>query len=148
MAPLWAASGDDDSDVEQSIPSSAFTRGDCLVLTSSSSLSKADTLPAVATNKVSGIAMANSTQSILNKVPFKIINDNQLWWSDITTTLTSHITVGELCGIAGFVTGDYVDPSTATSRVICVRGMQEINQSTRSRVLVKFLTSTVETSFE
>ena len=64
-------------------PASAFSKGDILCYTSASSLSKLPE-PAPVSIKVAGVATADSTQSIKNRVTFIKVTDETVFWSDAT----------------------------------------------------------------
>lgn len=134
---------------DHSIPVSAFSTGDVLVLTSASSLSRiSETWPTG--GKYCGIALGSSLQSISNKVPYLIPNDDTTFWASIDTTLTSELTPGQQCDVIyGAGNGRYYVTSSANSaRAVIVKGTKEVDQSTESRALVRLLTSGAQSVFE
>ena len=132
----------------EGIPVSAFSKGDLLTLTSSSSLSRIGELfPSGA--KIVGIALADSNQSVLNKVPYQAVTDETLCWASADTAISA-LTVGSRLDIAyGVGNGRcYVTNASSNSiRAIVVKGSLEIDQSDNSKVLVRLLTSGAETAF-
>ena len=127
--------------IEDGVPSSAFSRGDVLVLDSASSLSGYDIL---GIGPVFGIALADSVNSIFNRVPVSIPHADTIYLSACTPNST--FTVGEKFDIVRDANGrSIVDSSQLTLRVVVVRpqagppygGVK--NQSVESRIMVKFL---------
>lgn len=92
---LWYAHGP----VREStgIPASAFSKGDLLMFTSASSLSRIPTssasVGALATGVIVGVAKASSLESINNQVPYVVATEQTVFWSDATTG--SQYTAGE-----------------------------------------------------
>lgn len=83
---LWYAAGPEH--VSEGIPASAFSKGDFLVYNSASSLSRLQTSTnslGAAIADIVGIAMADSLESINNKVPYLVLQENTVLWSDCTT---------------------------------------------------------------
>ena len=138
---LWYAHGSYREST--SIPSSAFSKGDLLMYTSASSLSRIPTstasVGALPKGTVIGIAKASSLESINNQVPYILAQANTVFWSDITTA--SQMTAGEgldveYTGATFRVTTSAIspmlriDPNGATQDVI--------GQSSTSRAKVRF----------
>ncbi len=127
--------------IEDGVPASAFSRGDVLILTSASSLSGWDVL---GLGPVFGIALANSVDSINDRVPVSIPHADTIYLSACTPNST--FTVGEKFDILLDANGrSIVDTSQTTMRVVVVRpqagppygGVKD--QSVESRIMVKFL---------
>jgi hypothetical protein len=115
---------------------SAFSRGDVLVLNASSNLSRAPDTTAI--DRV-GVALANSTDSILNKVTYAVPGADQIFWASIVPGQIW--TVGSIATISYSAASGY-HTSTATLSgfpVTVVAGTAETNQSGESRVLVQFI---------
>ena len=127
--------------IEDGVPGSAFSRGDVLILTSASSLSKWNVL---GIGPVFGIALAHSVNSINDRVPVSIPHADTVYLSACTPG--SVYTVGEKFDILEDGNGrSIVDSSQLTMRVVVVRpqagppygGVKD--QSVESRIMVKFL---------
>jgi hypothetical protein len=133
---FWHAYGP--YEMGEGIPASAFSKGDILTYNSSSSLSRANN---TATNDdIAGIATADSTQSIGDKVTFVKVNSDTVFWADVnagsaqTRGALSSLSYTAAVGHAVLSTG------TAGNRVIIERGPANIpQQSVQSRVLVRFI---------
>ena len=138
---FWYAGGD--YTAEQGIPASAFSKGDLLMLNSSSSLSR---VPSVATgihgDDVVGIALADSTQSIRNRVSYIVPQPDTLFWASLSTNESS-VTPGTECDLFFDATDQnryYVEPGSSNSaKVVIVRGTADVDQSVQSKALVKFI---------
>ena len=128
-------------DIRHTVPSSAFSKGDLLVLTSNSSISRAATstnsLGAIANGTIAGVAMASSLDSIANLVPWLVAYPATVYWSDATsgsqmtpgekldfeyTGATFRVTTSAITPIA------MIDPNGASQDVV--------GQSTTSRVKI------------
>ena len=84
---IWYASGPER--YSTGIAASAFSKGDILVYTSASSLSRLQTSSAslgAAIGEIVGIALASSLESIANQTPYLVLKENTVCWSDCTTT--------------------------------------------------------------
>lgn len=114
---------------------SAFSRGDVLVLNATSSLSRA---PDTVGIDRAGIALADSTKSIQDKVTYAVPGADQIFWADIVAGSTW--AVGSIATIAYSAASRY-HASTATTGLAStvVAGTAEINQSGASRILVQLV---------
>ncbi len=129
------------------IPGSVFTKGDVLMYTSASSISalphSTNSLGALAASLVVGVALADSSDSINNQVPYIIADRDTVFWSDATTG--SQFTAGESLDLettsgAWRVTTSAISPMV---RIVPRGGSQDLNliggsNSAKSQVLVKF----------
>lgn len=118
-------------------PASAFSKGDILVYTSASSLSRMPE-PAVVSLKIAGVALADSTQSVNNKVGYIKVNPNTVFWSDATPGST--FTRGAAINFNyGSTRGPVANSSTGTLFGTAEREITEIEgQSVQSRILFRF----------
>lgn len=142
---FWYASGN--ARFESAIPASAFSKGDLLMFTSTSSLSR---VPSVATGTdtsgdIAGVATSDSNDSIDNKVGFIAPEADTLFWARWLDAQASNATPGAE-GDIFFSTssGRYfvTTASAATARVVIVRGnvgVGAVDQSVESKVLVKLI---------
>ena len=128
-------------DLRHTVPASTFSRGDLLVFTSNSSISglpvSTNSVGAVANGTVIGVAMADSTESVDNKVPWLVAQRHTVYWSDATSG--SQMTPGEKLDFE--YTGATFRVTTSTITPIAVihpeGGTQEIvGQSSGSRVKI------------
>lgn len=128
--------------VEHAEPASAFSRGDVLVLTSVSSVSRiADAFPA---GDIYGIAMCDSLQSINKRVPVLIPETGTEFLASFNSASGSAISVGaELDINFGAPNGRYfVTTSTDSVRVVVTRGvvgLTAMDQSVHSQVRVRLI---------
>lgn len=77
--------------IEHAVPSSAFSKGDILQFTSASSISRANPVTMTA---LAGVALAASTQSYRNLVPYLVADNETVFWSR-ASTVKSQYTEGE-----------------------------------------------------
>jgi hypothetical protein len=129
------------------IPGSVFTKGDILMFTSASSISviphSTNSVGALASGLVVGVALANSSQSLDNQVPYIVADRDTVFWSDCTTG--SQFTAGESLDVettsgAWRVTTSAISPML---RVVPRGGSQDLeliggSNSNKSQILVKF----------
>lgn len=139
---LWYAHGP--YKVAEGIPSSTFSKGDILMYTSASSLSRIPTstasVGALANGLVIGVAMAASTESYNNKVPYVVADRDTVFLSDATTA--SQYTAGEsldveYTGATFRVTTSAITPMLRITEKGDSVDMNAIN-STKSLTFVKF----------
>jgi len=129
--------------IEEGIPNSAFSRGDVVQLTSVGSLTSF--LVAGVQGLVYGVALADSINSINDRVPVSIPGADTLYLSACTPG--SVFTVGEKADIIEDAQGrSIVNASQLTPRVVIARPQGGVpygvpNQSVESRVMVKFLSN-------
>ena len=132
------------SQTVEAIPASAFSKGDVLMLDSTSSVSRINATFASGVD-IYGVAESNSNDSVNNKVLVRIPGADCVWLASLSTVLTSQVTPGVEADILfGTPNGrEYVDPSSANSvRVAVVRGTAgpaALDQSVHSQVLVSFI---------
>ena len=127
--------------ISECIPASTFSQGDLLMYTSDSSLSRIPETFEDA-DDIAGVALADSTQSINNKVPFVVAEEDTLFWSDCTTV--SQLTPGMILDFDYLGQTFLVSTSATTPRAVVEHagGTQSIlGQSTRSRVLIRLSTA-------
>lgn len=124
-------------------PVSAFSKGDLLTLTSASSLSRISELM-VSGNDIYGIALADSNQSIDNRVPVLIPSADMVFLASTNSATGTGMTTGqEFDVIFAAANGRYyVEPSANSVRAVIVRGTigaMALDQSVHSQVLVKLI---------
>jgi hypothetical protein len=119
-------------------PGSAFSKGDMLALDSNSSLSRLNPY-ALAAGTLYGIALTDSIRSIRDLCSCIVIQPNTYFWAALEAGDTP--TTGDESGVSFDVdvTGRYfVDGSSTTNAVIVVEGVERIDQSVQSKVIVQF----------
>jgi hypothetical protein len=122
------------------IPSSAFSKGDLLMLTSASSLSRVNPYAIAAGAEVYGVATCDSTQSISNKVTCIRPKPDTIFKVGIVAA--SGHTTGVSSGVSFIAaSGRYVAESGGTAVVAVVAGVAECDQSVSSHILVRLVTS-------
>lgn len=140
---FWYAGGDTHT-FEASIPSSAFSKGDLLTYTSTSSLSRINELMPSGAD-IAGVALCDSIDSIDNRVPYLVPGPDTLFWASLNSASGSAVTPGDEYDIAFAVANNryYVDPgSTSSVRVAVVRGptgVGSVSQSVQSKVLCRLI---------
>jgi hypothetical protein len=129
------------------IPGSVFTKGDILMFTSASSLSviphSSNSVGALAAGLVVGVALANSSASLNNQVPYIIADRDTVFWSD--ATIGSQFTAGESIDVET-TSGAWRATTSAISpmlRVVPRGGSVDLNEvggsnSNKSQILCKF----------
>lgn len=128
---------------EEFKPVSAFTRGDLLAFTSTSSVSRINELMASG-DDIIGVAEANSTQSINGRVLVAIPMPGSQWYASAHSATGSAMTPGQPFDVSYALAngGQYVTTSATTPRVVIVKGTigtMPLDQSVESRVLVQFI---------
>lgn len=128
----------------EAIPSSAFSKGDLLMYDSNSSLSRADER-FIANADIAGVALADSIDSINDRVPFIIPRSGTLFWASLVSNLGSEATVGTDSDIE-FDTANgryYVNPGSTTTVRAVIRqgttGVGAVDQSVQSTALVELI---------
>lgn len=132
----YRAGGGAPAVIESQVSGSKFSRGDLVVFVGSK-VSKINYL--VTTADVGGIALADSVDSINQKIPVLLPGADDVFLCDAAAgnTLARGTEVDILQNAAG---RHYVGASTNTARVVVVKGPDEVlGQSDKSRVLVKFI---------
>lgn len=135
-----------DSQTVEATPSSAFSKGDILMLDSTSSVSRIAELFPSGTD-IFGIAETNSNDSVNGKCLVRIPGANTAWLASLSTALTSHATPGVEADISFAVANgrSYVNPASANSvRVAVIKGTAgpgALDQSVHSQVLVQLITN-------
>lgn len=128
-------------DVQWHIPSSAFSKGDVLMLDSTSSVSRQNILM---TSDIYGFAMCDSNQSVQNQVPVLIPGPDTELLGSLDTALTSHVTTGVEGDLAfGAPNGRHYFTTSANSvRFVVKRGTSgnnALSQSIHSQVIVRLV---------
>ena len=124
------------------IPSSAFSKGDLLILDANSSLSRlADPSASAVSSAIVGVAEASSLQSLNDQVPYTLALPGTIFLASAHST--SQFTVGEHFDV-GYTdsfpdTRFVVHNSTNTPQVVIMPpGGEDMIDSARSVVLVQF----------
>jgi hypothetical protein len=121
-------------------PSSAFSKGDLLMLTSTSSLSRVNPYAIASGAEIYGVATCDSTQSILDKVTVLRPKPDTVFRVPIVAA--SGHTTGHTSGVSFIAaSGRYVAESGGTAVVATIAGVAECDQSVQSHILVRILTS-------
>lgn len=124
-------------ETDERIAASAWSKGDLLGITSTSSLSRVDPQ----TNEVMkfGIALADSTDSIRGVCVVMIPDPTTEFWLPATSDLTTGASSGVTFDVAS---GRYAADASSTTQIVkIVKGTDELDQSIRSHVLVRFADS-------
>lgn len=126
-------------------PASAFSKGDILMLDSTSSVSRIAELYPSGTD-IFGIALCDSNQSISNLVPVLLPTPDMEFLASTNSATGSGLTPGVECDISYAVANgrSYVDTSANSVRAVIVRGTvgaMALDQSVHSQVLVKLITN-------
>ena len=127
----------------EATPASAFSKGDLLMLDSTSSVSRiAELFPSGV--DIYAVADGDSTQSINGKCKVTLVDQDTTWLASLSTNISA-VTPGVECDIA-FSTANgraYVTNASANSvRATVVRGTagpMALDQSVNSQVLVKLI---------
>lgn len=129
------------------IPASVFTKGDILMFTSASSLSviphSTNSVGALDSGLVIGVALSGSSASLNNQVPYLIADRDTVFWSD--ATIGSQFTAGESVDVET-TSGAWRATTSAISpmlRVVPRGGSKELenvggSNSNKSMILCKF----------
>lgn len=129
-----------DYDTDEIIPSSAFSKGDLLMLTSASSLSRVNPYAIAAGAEVYGVATCDSNQSIQNKVTVLRPQPDTIFRVPVGTSST--LTKGASSGVSFVVaSGRYIAESGGTAVIAIMRGVADCDQSVQSHVLARIQTS-------
>lgn len=143
---FWYAGGD--YTTEEAKPASAFSKGDLLLLDSNSSLSRMPwaAAPGMASTDIAGVALADSIDSIQDRVPYLVPQPDTLFWASANSAHAGDVTAGDEVDINFAVANNryYADPASSnTVRAVIVRGLgQDVisaDQSVQSKVLCKLI---------
>jgi len=141
---FWYAGGD--YTTEQAKPASAFSKGDLLMLDSSSSLSR---IPSVATgtygNDIVGVALCDSDQSLNGFVPYLVPQRDTEFWASYSSAVASNMLPGQECdAFFAVANGRYylTNASSNSGIAVIVRGNADISQSVQSKVKVRLMYTT------
>ena len=149
---FWYAGGETHV-IESSIPSSAFSKGDILAFTSTSSISRASEV-FVAGENYAGVALSDSVDSLNDQVPYLVPGQDTLFWGSLQSADATALTPGLHCDI-GFDVAEgryFVDPSSTNSlRAVIIRGnagVGSVDQSVQSKVLCRLIHVAGDRDFE
>ena len=140
---LWYAGGDTHT-FESSIPSSAFSKGDILAFTSTSSISRASEV-FVAGENYAGVATSDSVDSIDDQCSYIVPGPDTLFWASLQSVDVTALVPGLHCDIGFDLLENryFVDPSSTNSlRAVIVRGntgVGAVDQSVQSKVLIRLI---------
>jgi hypothetical protein len=129
--------------IEHAEPASNFSKGDLLMLTSVSSVSRiAELMPSGA--DIYGVALCDSTQSISKKVPVCIPQADTIFVASFNSASGSAISVGAELDINYAVANgrQFVTTSTDSVRAVVTRGvvgLTAMDQSVHSQVEIKLI---------
>lgn len=136
MAGLHYASGT--FEMRAGKPASAFSKGDLLVLNSSSSLSRIAIIETGA--DIVGVAAASSLESVNSEVGYLVPGFDTIFWS--VCTAGSSFTRGANVNFNDDAAGRPVaNASTGTVRAVCYRGVADCDQSTVSKIQVRLISN-------
>lgn len=120
-------------------PASAFSKGDLLVLNSSSSLSRIAIIETGA--DIVGVAACSSLQSVDNLCTYLVPGFDTIFWSACTpgSTFTRGANVNYNDDAAG---RPVANASTGTVRAVCHKGVGDVGtQSVESRIQVRLISN-------
>ena len=144
---FWLAGGKTHT-FHESIPASAFSKGDLLLYDGSgSSLSRVPwaSSPGMAAADIVGVATSDSINSINDRVTYIRPGPDTIFWASLQSNDATALEPGLDCDVNFDVAEGryYVDPSsTNTVRVVLVQGntgVGSVDQSVQSRVLCKLI---------
>jgi hypothetical protein len=141
---FWYAGGD--YTTEKAKAASAFSKGDLLMLDSSSSLSR---IPSVATgtygNDIVGVALSSSLQSIDGFIPYLVPQRDTEFWASFASNIAAAMLPGQECDAYFAVANNryYLTNASSNSGIaVIVRGNADVSQSVQSRVKVRLMYTT------